>query len=116
MLAAVRVARQGITNEAIAVELTAAGERIARGERVAESLSGALPPLAVELLAAGEEGGRLSEMCVRVAAVHEASVTRSLRTVVRLIEPVLILVFGAIVGFIALAMLQAVYSVNIGIL
>lgn len=116
MLAAVRVARQGVANDAIAGELTAAGERIARGERVADSLTGALPPLAVELLAAGEESGRLPEMCVRVAAVHEAAVARSLRAVVRLIEPVLILVFGAIVGFIALAMLQAVYSVNIGIL
>jgi type II secretory pathway component PulF len=37
------------------------------------------------------------------------------RTLVKLIEPVLILVFGAVVGFIALAMLQAVYSVNAGV-
>lgn len=116
MLAAVRVAAEGITNAAIAAELQTAGERIARGERVSASLSGALPPLAVEMLAAGEEGGRLPEMCARVSKVHEESVARSLRSVVRLIEPVLILVFGAIVGFIALAMLQAVYSVNIGIL
>jgi type II secretory pathway component PulF len=55
-------------------------------------------------------------MCARVSKVHEASVARSLRSLVRLIEPVLILVFGAIVGFIALAMLQAIYSVNIGVL
>jgi type II secretory pathway component PulF len=55
-------------------------------------------------------------MCERVAKVHEESVGRSLRSLVRLIEPVLILVFGAVVGFIALALLQAVYSVNIGVL
>ena len=116
MLAAVRVAAEGVTNSAIAGELEAAGERIARGERVSASLAGALPPLAVEMLAAGEEGGRLPEMCARVAKVHEDAVGRSLRALVRLIEPVLILAFGAIVGFIALAMLQAVYSVNIGIL
>jgi general secretion pathway protein F len=116
MLAAVRVAAEGVSNTAIAAELDGAAERIARGERVAESLSGALPPLAVELLAAGEESGRLPEMCERVAKVHEESVGRSLRSMVRLIEPVLILVFGAVVGFIALALLQAVYSVNIGVL
>ena len=116
MLSAVRVATEGVSNTAIAAELEAGAERIARGERVAESLSGALPPLAVELLAAGEESGRLPDMCQRVAKVHEESVGRSLRSLVRLIEPVLILVFGAVVGFIALALLQAVYSVNIGVL
>ena len=116
MLSAVRVAAEGVSNTAIAAELDGAAQRIARGERVAESLRGALPPLAVELLAAGEESGRLPDMCERVAKVHEESVARSLRSLVRLIEPVLILAFGAVVGFIALALLQAVYSVNIGIL
>ncbi len=116
MLAALRVARESVTNQAMAAELDVATERVARGERVAESLAGVFPPLAVELLAAGEEGGRLPEMCARVAQIHDESVGRSLRTLVRLVEPALILAFGAIVGFIALAMLQAVYSVNAGVL
>ena len=116
MLTALRVARESVTNQAIAAELDVAGEKVARGERVAESLAGVFPPLAVELLAAGEEGGRLAEMCARVAQIHDESVGRSLRTLVRLVEPALILAFGAIVGFIALAMLQAVYSVNAGVL
>ena len=115
MLAALRVAREGIGNESIANELETAVEKVARGERVSESLAGALTPLAVELLSAGEESGRLPEMCARVASVHEQSAQRSVRTLVKLIEPVLILVFGAVVGFIALAMLQAVYSVNAGV-
>lgn len=115
MLAALRVAREGVANESIANELDAAVERVARGERVSESLAGALTPLAVELLSAGEESGRLPEMCARVATVHEDAAQRSVRTLVKLIEPVLILVFGAVVGFIALAMLQAVYSVNAGV-
>lgn len=116
VLAALRVARDGVTNLAIAGELEAAAERVARGDRVAESHAGALPPLAVELLAAGEESGRLAEMCDRVAAVYEEQVGGSLRTLVRMVEPALILAFGVVVGFIALAMLQAVYSVNAGIL
>jgi type II secretory pathway component PulF len=116
MLLALRVSREGIANEAIAKELDTAGNRISRGEKVSDSLAGALPPLAVELLSAGEESGRLPEMCARVATVHEAAAERSLRTLVRLIEPLLILVFGAVVGFIALAMLQAVYSVNATVL
>jgi type II secretory pathway component PulF len=105
-----------VTNLSIADAIDTATERIAGGERVAESLTTALPPLAVELLAAGEEGARLPEMSLRVAQVHDEVVARSLHSLVRLIEPVLILAFGAIVGFIALAMLQAVYSVNAGVL
>jgi len=116
VLTALRVAREGVTNLSIAGQLDTAGERIARGDRVAESLASVFPPLAVELLAAGEEGGRLPEMCARVAQIHDESVGRSLRTLVRLVEPALILAFGVIVGFIALAMLQAVYSVNAGVL
>jgi type II secretory pathway component PulF len=116
MLAALRVAREGVTNLAIAGELETATERVARGDRVAESLAGPFPPLATELLAAGEESGRLPDMCARVSKILDESVARSLRGLVRLVEPALILAFGVIVGFIALAMLQAVYSVNAGVL
>ena len=116
MLRAMHVAREGVTNLSFAGALDGAAERIARGERVSESLTGVLPPLAVELLAAGEESGRLAEMCSRVAEVLEESVGRSLHALVRMVEPALILAFGVVVGFIALAMLQAVYSVNAGIL
>lgn len=113
-LAALGIAREGVSNRSMAAELESAVQDVARGERVAESLRGALPLLAVELLAAGEESGRLAEVCQRVARAHEAQVERSLGTIVRLVEPALILLFGVVIGFIALAMLQAVYSVNAG--
>lgn len=116
VLAALRVAGGGIANRALARDVNDAIERVARGERVADSLRPALPPLAVELLGAGEEGGSLADMCLRVSEVHETAVAQSLQSLTRLLEPALILLFGAIVGFIALAMLQAVYSVNAGVL
>lgn len=116
MLAALRVAREGVTNLAVADELESAAERVAQGERVSEALAGPFPPLALELMAAGEESGSLPAMCGRVSKILDESVGRSLRSLVRLVEPALILTFGVIVGFIALAMLQAVYSVNAGVL
>ena len=42
-----------------------------------------------------------------------ANPIRALRTAVALIEPALILFFGALVGFVALAMLQAIYGINL---
>jgi type II secretory pathway component PulF len=47
-----------------------------------------------------------------VADAYDADVRRTLRTMVALVEPAMILVFGALVGFVALAMLQAIYGIN----
>ena len=48
----------------------------------------------------------------RVSDTYDGEVRRSLRALVALIEPAMIIIFGALVGFIALAMLQAIYSIN----
>jgi type II secretory pathway component PulF len=114
-LSALRTAREAVINEALGSQLEEAAVAVGRGERISEALSRALPPLAVELMAAGEESGKLDEMCARVADAHDGDVARGLRTLVRLVEPALIIVFGVVVGFIALAMLQAVYSINAGL-
>ena len=71
-----------------------------------------MPPLALQMLAVGEESGRMEELCDSVANTYDAEVRRALRTAVAMIEPALILVFGALVGFVALAMLQAIYGIN----
>jgi general secretion pathway protein F len=114
-LPAMHLARETVTNDALGARVDDAAAAVGRGERIAPSLEGALPPLAVQLLAAGEESGTLDAMCERVADAYDAEVQRSLRTLVRLVEPALIVAFGAIVGFIALAMLQAMYSINAGL-
>ena len=51
-------------------------------------------------------------MALRVADTFDAESQRTLRSLVALIEPLLIVAFGAMVGFVALAMLQAIYSIN----
>jgi type II secretory pathway component PulF len=64
------------------------------------------------MLAVGEESGRLDELCLRVADTYDGEVRRAIRTAVALIEPAMIILFGGLVGFVALAMLQAIYSIN----
>jgi general secretion pathway protein F len=115
MLPALRTARGSVANQSLGARLDEATAAVARGERVATALGGTLPPIAVQLLAVGEESGRLDDMCERVAATFDGDVDRGLRQLIALIEPVMIVAFGAVVGFIALALLQAVYSVNTSI-
>jgi general secretion pathway protein F len=114
LLPAMRLARGGVANQAIATDLERATQRVARGDGLASSLLGILSPMATQLLAVGEESGQLDVLALRAAAVHDEEVRRSLRTAASLLEPALILSFGAIVGFVALAMLQAIYAVNAG--
>jgi type II secretory pathway component PulF len=75
-----------------------------------------LPPLATQLLAVGEESGSLGSMATRIADTTDADIQRRLRTLAGLVEPVLIVLFGGLVGFVALAMLQAIYAINANVL
>ena len=76
------------------------------------AVANALPPLAVQLLAAGEASGALAALSSRAADALEAETQRELSKAVTLIEPVLILGFGGLIGFVALGLLQAIYGIN----
>jgi general secretion pathway protein F len=112
LVPALRIARASVTNLEMAAALERATGIVAEGGSLAHATRDALPPLAVQMLAVGEESGRLEDMCLRVAHTFEAEVRRSVKTAVSLIEPIMIVVFGVLVGFVALAMLQAIYSIN----
>jgi type II secretory pathway component PulF len=114
VLGALRIARGTVTNVAMGASLDQASEDVSHGIRIATALAPVLPPLGAQLLAVGEETGRLSELARQVADTYERELTRALRSAVALIEPALILFFAVLVGFVALAMLQAIYSVNAG--
>lgn len=111
-LAALRGARAAVVNVAYGKRLEHAIEDVRRGRTIAAAMAGVLPPLAHELVAAGEESGSLAELAMQAAVRAEDDAQRSLRKLVSFVEPALILVFGLLVGFVALAMLQAIYSVN----
>lgn len=115
LLSSLRIARDGIGNMAFAAGLDRAIRAVERGDQVSAALAGELPPLAAQLLAVGEESGSLDDMAMRTAESYEGDVRRSLTVAISLLEPVLIIVFGALVAFFALAMLQAVYSINAAI-
>ncbi len=112
ILNALRVARASVTNASVHQRLGRATEAVAEGDALAPTLKGVLPPLALQMIAVGEESGRLEELCFHVADSYDGEVRRALRTAVAMIEPAMILLFGALVGFVAIAMLQAIYSIN----
>lgn len=101
---------------AIAARLRAARERVISGERISRAIAsaGALTPTIEKLIRAGEESGELAAMLAHAAAIEADRSERAVKSIVRLLEPALIVGFGCIVAFIAASLLQAVYAVRPG--
>jgi type II secretory pathway component PulF len=89
---------------------------VAQGTPLAAALERevALSPSALQLVAVGELSGRLGDMTQRAGDLAAQDAERGLRTLVTLLEPVLILAFGGLIAFVAVALLQAVYSLRPG--
>jgi general secretion pathway protein F len=101
-------------NAALADALRRARDAVAAGARLAVALSqqGALPPLAVTLVAIGEEGGRLREMLEEAALIHEEIAERATERLLVLLGPVATLLLGGLVAGVVLATLEAMLGAN----
>jgi general secretion pathway protein F len=115
MLAALDIAADGVVDRVAMEELRRAREEVRAGGRLAAALrrGSAFRFVFLQMVEVGEDGGQLTEMLERGAAAMERDLERGIDQLVRLAEPAMIVVLGGLVGFIALALLQAIYSVNV---
>ena len=74
------------------------------------SYDGIYPPLVGEMIAIGEETGELSKMLLRLAAFYESEVAAATKDLSTIIEPVLMIFIGIVVGYFAIAMISPMYS------
>ncbi|MDD4938543.1 MAG: type II secretion system F family protein [Candidatus Omnitrophica bacterium] len=104
-----------ISNHLIKLEVQKFKEQISRGLSLSRCLNNSriFPELAASIVAIGEESGTLEVSLARIADDYERDVDRSLKALSRLLEPVMILVMGLIVGFIVLSMLLPIFQINL---
>lgn len=114
ILTALDIVREVVSNTVVRSEVETVVERITQGAPLAEPLrtSVVFPSLAVNMIAIGEETGRLPEVLLRVSESYETQVERTIRTLTSLIEPLIIVAMGIIVGFIVIAMLLPIFSLD----
>lgn len=114
VLEALVVVRDVVGNEVLAQALDEVRQRVREGERLADHLrrSGVFPPLLTRLAAVGEETGSLSQALTTVADTLDLEVDSSLKALVALLEPALILSLGIVVGFVVISLLMAVFQLN----
>jgi len=114
ILPAFVIAREVSGNTAVREGMEAARLRIQGGAKVARALGETtpFPALALQMIAVGEETGRLEAMLESVADTYEDTARRSLKNFLTLLEPVVILAMGLLVGFIVFSMFLAVFRLN----
>ena len=74
--------------------------------------SGVFPQLALQMIAVGEDTGKLDEMLITTADFFDREVRNDVKRLTRLLEPAMILIMGLVVGFMVISMLMAVFSIN----
>jgi len=114
MIQALDIARAVVGNVVIANALGDVEVGVREGAGVSNPLarSGAFPPLAVQMISVGEETGKLDDMLLRVAEHYDREVRAQIIQFTRLLEPILIVVMGLLVGTVVVSMLTAIFSIN----
>jgi len=114
VLSALHIASQSVVMEPVREAAIAARESMREGESLAERLkaSGYIPHLAIRLIAVGEQSGQLDSMLIRVADSFDAEASRTLKRLVTLLEPILVMLMAVMVGVLALAILLPIMEMN----
>jgi type II secretory pathway component PulF len=80
--------------------------------RAAVAESTIFPPLLAQLVGVGEDAGELRVFLLKSADIFEERTERATQRLAALAEPAMIVMFGVIVAFVALSLLQAIYGIN----
>jgi general secretion pathway protein F len=114
ILKAMNIVRSVVNNEVLAQAIDKASEAVGAGKSIAEPLgeSGVFPPIVTHMIAVGETSGKLEEMLQSVADAYDNEVENSVAALISLIEPAMIIIMGAVVGFIVLAILLPIFEMN----
>jgi len=112
ILGALEAVRDTVGNEVIARATMRIHDSIKEGESISTQMeaSGAFPPLVVRMVALGEESGELDNMLLQIANDYEEEVDVAVSGLTSLLEPLLIVMMGLIVGFIVVAMFLPLFT------
>ncbi len=114
LLSALEIGEAVVGNTVYTEALRSVRENIKEGTSIASPLreSGAFPPLVTRMIDVGEQTGELEEMLLKIADTYDLQVEISVSTLTSLLEPVMIVVMGAVVGFIVFAILLPIFDLT----
>ena len=114
LLDALEVSKHVMNNRILEQAVSQAREHIREGQSIAIPLkrSGLFPPLVTHMIGVGEKSGELEGMLRRISEIYDAEVDRVISRLTSLLEPMMILLMGAVVFFIVLAILLPIFEMS----
>jgi len=114
LLDALRIGGEVSGNQVYINSLQNVSENVKEGTSLARPLeqSGVFPPMMTRMIAVGEQTGELEEMLNKVADSYDQQVETTLSALTSLLEPIMIVVMGGIVGFIVFAILLPIFDIT----
>ena len=114
LLTALDIVKNILGNVRLAAVVDEARDAIREGESIAAPLkrSGEFPPLVYHMVAIGERSGALEEMLGNVADAYEDQVDTTISALTSLLEPLMIVAMGVVVGFIVFSVLMPILQIN----
>ncbi len=116
ILESLAVVRDTLGNEVLAREVDEVAEKVKRGESLADPLeqSGYFPPLLVQIVAIGEQTGKLDELLLNAADTFDTDADAAISRFMAIFPAVLILVLAVVIGFIIAAALLPIVTMSLG--
>ena len=113
-VAALKIVEATIGNRVLARQVAQVAEETRGGDSLAAPLRklGIFPRTVVQMISVGEESGKLDEMLLKVADIEERHMRAKTKTLISLLAPLLILVVGALVGFMVIALLLPIFRMS----
>ena len=93
--------------------LATAAEKVRKGEKISEALKpyeNIYPSIVIQMVAVGEETGETSNVLLQLADFFEEEISNATKNLTAVIEPVIMIIIGAAIGFFAVSMIQPMYS------
>jgi general secretion pathway protein F len=114
LLDAIDIVKDVVDNAVIRQALIESRESISEGHSISGPLkaSGQFPPILTHMIAVGEKTGEMEEMLNVVSDAYDAQVDNAIDAMTRLLEPLMILLMGGIIGLVALSIFMPMLELN----
>jgi general secretion pathway protein F len=114
LLPSLDIVKNVVANRLIFRAIEDARDAIREGQPIAPPLkrSGLFPPLVVHMIAVGERSGELEAMLAKAADTYEGEVETTVSALTSLLEPIMIVFMGGVVGFIVIAILLPIFQMS----
>lgn len=114
ILKSLEITEEVVTNSRVREEVSKLHPAISKGGNMAQVMADSplFPPIMISMVSVGEETGHLHDVLLKVSNSYEAEVDRALKTLTSMLEPLIILALGVLVGFVVIAMLLPIMSLD----